>query len=69
MNGTLVDSSSDEGVVLDTTGFHDEEVLDKQSIAVCDHSESHLNEEGNEVFTLNGRIRGKFVSKNVANLS
>ena len=33
------------------------------------HSGSHLNEESNEVFTLNGRIRGKFVSKNVVNLS
>ena len=42
--------------------------MDKQNLAVCDHSGSHLNEEGNDVFTLNGRIRGKFVSKNV-NLS
>ena len=29
MNDTLVDNSSDEEIVLDTTGFHDEEVLDK----------------------------------------
>ena len=69
MNDTLVDNSSDEEIVLDTTGFHDEDVLDKQSLAGCDHSGSHLNEEGNEVFTLNGRIRGTFVSKNVVNLS
>ena len=31
MNGTLVDSNSDEEIVLDITGFHDEKVLDKQS--------------------------------------
>ena len=61
MNGTLVDSSSDEEIVLDITGFHDEKVLDKQSLAGCDHSENHLNEEGNEVFTLNGRIIGKLL--------
>ena len=69
MNDTLVDSSSDEEIVLDITGFHDEEVLDKQSLTDCDNSESHLNEEGNEVFILDGRIKGKFVSKNVVNLS
>ena len=33
----------------------------------CDRSESHLNEEGND--TLNGRIKGKFVSENVVNWS
>ena len=54
MNDTLVDNSSDEEIVLDTTGFHDEEVLDEQSLARCDQSGSHLNEEGNEVFSLNG---------------
>ena len=48
-----MDSSSDEEIVLDITGFYDEEVLDKQSLTGCDHSESHLNEEGNEVFILN----------------
>ena len=69
MNDTSVDNSSDEEIVLDTTGFYDEEVLDKQSLAGCYHSGSHLNEEGNEVFTLNGRIGGKFVSKNVVTLS
>ena len=69
MNGTLVDSSSDEEIVLDITGFHDEEVVDKQSLTGCDHSEKHLNEEVNEVFTLNGRIKGTFVSKNVVKLS
>ena len=69
MNDTSVDNSPDEEIVLDTTGFHDEEVLDKQSLAGCDHSGSHLNEEGNEVFTSNGQIRVKFVSKNVVNLS
>ena len=67
MNGTLVDSNSDEEFVLDITGFHDEKVLNKQSLTGCDHSESHLNEEGND--TLNGRIKGKFVSENVVNLS
>ena len=35
----------------------------------CDHSKNHLSEEGNDLFTLNGRMKGKFVSKNVANLS
>ena len=67
MNGTLVDSSSDEEIVLHITGFHDEKVLDKQSLTGCDRSESHLNEEGND--TLNGRIKGTFVSENVVNLS
>ena len=69
MNSTLVDSDSDEEIVLDITGFHDEEVLDKQTLTGCDNSESYLNEEGNDVFTLNGRIKGKFVSKDVVNLS
>ena len=67
MNGTLVDSNSDEEIVLDITGFHDEKVLNKLSLTGCDRSESHLNEEGNDI--LNGRIRGKFVSENVVNLS
>ena len=65
MNDTLIDRSSDEEIVLDIIGFRDKEVLDKQSLTGCDHSESQLNEEGNEVFTLNGRIK----SKNVVNLS
>ena len=68
MNRTLLDSNSDEEIVLDITGFHDEEVQKKQSLTGCDHSESHLREEGNDVFTLNGRIKGKFVRKNVVNL-
>ena len=54
MIGTLVNSKSEEEIVLDITGFHDEEVLNKQSLTGCDHSESHLNEEGNPVLTLNG---------------
>ena len=54
MNDSLVDTSSDEEIVLDITGFHDEEVLDKQSLTGCDHSENHLNEEGNDVIALNG---------------
>ena len=29
----------------------------------------NLNEEGNETTTPNGRLKGKFVSKNVVNLS
>ena len=37
-------------------------------IHVCDYSESHLSEEGNDLFTLNGRIKSKFLSKNVVNL-
>ena len=65
MNGTLVDSNLDKEI----TNFHDEEVSDKQSLTRCDHSESHLREEGNEVFTSKGQIKGKFVSKNVVNLS
>ena len=67
MNGTLVDGNSNEEIVLDITGFHDEKVLSKQSLTGCDRLESHLNEEGND--TLNGRIKSKFVSENVVNLS
>ena len=37
MNGTLVESNLDEDIVLDITGSHDEEVLDKQSLIGCDH--------------------------------
>ena len=40
MNGTLVDSNSDEEIILNTTGFHDEEVLDKQSLTSCDHQKA-----------------------------
>ena len=69
MNGTLVDSSSDEEIVLDITGFHNDEVLGKQSLTGCDHWKSHSNEEGNEVFTLSGQIKGKFAIKNVVHLS
>ena len=43
--------------------------MNKQSLTGCDHSESHLSEEGNDAFTLNRRYRGKNVSKNVVNLS
>ena len=68
-NDTLVHSKSDKETVLDITGFHDEGVLNKQSLTGCDHSESHLSEEGNDIFTLNGRIKSKFVSKNVVSLS
>ena len=56
MNGTLVDRNLDEEIVLDITGFHDEEVFDEQTLIGCDHSKSHLNEESNEAFTLNGHI-------------
>ena len=38
-----------------------QEVLDKQSLAGCEHSENHLNEEGNDILTLMRRIKGKFV--------
>ena len=58
----------DEEIVLDNTGFHDKEVFDKQNLTGCEHSESYLKEEGNDVFTLNGRIKRKFVSKNLVNL-
>ena len=54
MNDTLVDSNLDEEIVLDITSFYDKVVLNKQSLTGCDHSERHLNEEGNEVFTSNG---------------
>ena len=40
MNGTLVDSNSDEEIILNTTGFHAEEVLDKQSLTSCDHQKA-----------------------------
>ena len=69
MSGTLVYSNLDEEIVLNIAGFHNEEVLDKQNVTRCDQSESHLSEEGNDLFILNRRIKGKFVSKNVVNLS
>ena len=52
VNGTLVDSNSDKEIVLEMTRFHDEEILDKQNLTDCDHSESHLNEEVDD-----GRIK------------
>ena len=64
-----MDRNSNEEIVLDITSFHNEEVFDKQCLTGCDHSESHLNEESNEVFTLNVQIKGAFASKNVVNLS
>ena len=57
MDGTLVDSNFDEEIVLGIIGFLDEEVLGKQNVTGCDHSKSHLSEEGNDLFTLNGRIK------------
>ena len=64
MNGTLVYNNRQEEIVLDIAGFPDEQVLDKQSLTGCDHSESNLN----DALTLNGRIKGKFVSENIVNL-
>ena len=66
MKGTLGDCNLDKEIALDITGFHDEKVLDKQSLGYY-RSESHSNEEGND--TLNRRIKGKFVSENVVSLS
>ena len=54
MDDTLVDSNFDEEFVLGITDFLNEEVLGKQNITGCDHSKSHLSEEGNDLFTLNG---------------
>ena len=68
-NDTLVDSDLDVEILLDITGFQDEEVLDKRNVTGCDHSENHLSEEGNDLFTLNRRIKSKFLGKNVVNLS
>ena len=42
---------------------HDNEFLEKSDI------QRHLNEESNEATVLNGRLKGKFLSKNVVNLS
>ena len=47
-------NNSGEEIVLDNTGFHDEKILDKQTLTGCDHLESHLNEEQNGIFPLNG---------------
>ena len=69
MNGTLVYNNREEEIVLDNAGFPDEQVLDKQSLTGCDHSESNLNEKGSDALTLNGRIKGKSVSENIVNLS
>ena len=44
-------------------GKNYKEFLEKRDI------QEHLNEEGNEAKILNGRLKGKFVSKNVVNLS
>ena len=43
--------------------------MGKQNVTGCDHSENYLSEKGNDLCTLNGRIKDKFVSKNVVNLS
>ena len=43
--------------------------MDKKNVTESDLSENLLGEESNDLFTLNGRIKGKFVSKNVVNLS
>ena len=43
--------------------------MNKQSLTGCAYLESLLSEKGNDVFTFNRRIKGKFVSKNVVNLS
>ena len=69
MNDTLVGCNSDEEFVLNITGIHDEKVLDKQSLSGCYHSEIYLDEEVNDIFYLNERIKSKFVSKNVVNSS
>ena len=42
---------------------NDNKFLEKSNI------QGYLNEESNEATILNGRLKGKFVSKNVANLS
>ena len=47
----------------ETRGKNDNEFLEKSDI------QGHLNEESNEAITLNGRLKGKFVSKNLVNLS
>ena len=44
-------------------GKNDNEFLEKSDI------DEHLNEEGNEATILKGRLKGRFVSKNVVNLS
>ena len=44
-------------------GKNDSEFLEKSDI------QEHLNEEGNRAKILNGRLKSKFVSKNVVNLS
>ena len=40
-----------------------------KALTGCDHSKNHLNEGRNGVFTLNRRIKDKFISKDVVNLS
>ena len=37
----FLDSNLHDEIVLDITGFRDEEVLNKQNVTVCDHSENH----------------------------
>ena len=47
----------------ETYSKNDNKFLEKSNI------QGYLNEESNEATILNGRLKGKFVSKNVANLS
>ena len=49
MNGTLVDSNLGKEIVLDITVF-----MNKQNVTGYDHSQSHLGEKGNDLFSLNG---------------
>ena len=56
-------SGSDLNLPNEIYGKNDNEFLEKSDI------HKHLNEDGNEATILNGRLKGKFVSKNVINLS
>ena len=54
MNGTLVDSNSEEEIILELNDLHDEEAPDKQTLTGYEHLQSYSNEEGNEVIAFNG---------------
>ena len=45
----------------ETYGKNDNEFLEKSD------KQGHINEESNEATILNGRLKGKFLSKNVVN--
>ena len=59
----VVKLGSDLNLPNEIYGKNDNEILEKSDI------HGYVNEEGNGVTILNDRLKGKFVSKDVVNLS